>query len=287
MRRAWILGIAVASVGLIPAANASFSTILQGDVDAWGAATGLDARFDEGDAAEMLWQGSDELFPEVQGGQQASSQSRMEVEREARTQGLVVAKLNGRWLTFRDVPESAWFAPYVRGALEKGIVSGYRDARGDLTGEFKPERGVSVEELAKLAVNVTGGISVRCPETPRNGTASGSWSARFVACAEEGGWSVFSDGSIDVRKPATRAQVVVTLLQAFEIGWGERTGIVFMDVPLSVEFGAAVERAKADGLVNGYVDADGKPTGKFGPTEPVTRAEAAKMVMNALELYGR
>jgi hypothetical protein len=48
---------------------------------------------------------------------------------------------------FPDVPKSAWYAPYVCVAKERGIVSGYED------GKFRPEQQINYAEAAKIAAN--------------------------------------------------------------------------------------------------------------------------------------
>jgi hypothetical protein len=137
-------------------------------------------------------------------------------------------------MAFRDVPRDAWFAPYVRVAAEQGIVGGYQDAQGNLLGEYKPENPVSLEEVAKIAVVAAYVDVLSCPAS-KNVTASGSWSMGYVGCAESRGWGVFSDATADVKRPATRAEVVFTVLQALgaqgasTTGSGWTTG--FHDVP--------------------------------------------------------
>ncbi|MBU1911611.1 S-layer homology domain-containing protein, partial [Patescibacteria group bacterium] len=40
-----------------------------------------------------------------------------------------------------------------------------------------------------------------------------------------------------------------------------------------------------DGLVSGFADEDGNLTGLFGPSDPVTRAEIAKIVGMGMRIY--
>jgi hypothetical protein len=53
-----------------------------------------------------------------------------------------------------------------------------------------------------------------------------------------------------------------------------------------MQMAASIEQARADGIVSGYNDDDGNPTGFFGPDDAVTRAEFAKMVVLAIQVYG-
>lgn len=195
----------------------------------------------------------------------------------------------GITIVLRDVPSDAWFAPFVRYVAIRGIVSGYRDDSGRPTGEYGPANAVTVEELAKMAVEAASIDEALCGADPRNARAAGRWSRLYVACAEERGWAVWSDGSVDLLRPATRAEVVVTVLQAFVVGIPRRmgTGSTFIDVTPSTQFRAAIEKAASDGIISGHADDAGLPAGEFQPTHPVNRAEVAKIFSLALQLYAK
>ncbi|MBI2636465.1 S-layer homology domain-containing protein, partial [Candidatus Peregrinibacteria bacterium] len=55
----------------------------------------------------------------------------------------------------------------------------------------------------------------------------------------------------------------------------------FKDVKADAWFGTYVSSVAKWGIVSGYKDKDGKPTGKYGPGDPVTVAEILKMAMKA------
>jgi|GEM_PF-2226071 len=55
--------------------------------------------------------------------------------------------------SFTDVAPGAWYYQYVETAAKNGIVSGYKDAAGNLTGKFGPGDSVTREQFAKMAVN--------------------------------------------------------------------------------------------------------------------------------------
>lgn len=200
----------------------------------------------------------------------------------------LVVDIGSQHLELRDVPRDSWFAPYVRAAAELGIISGYRNPDGSPTGEFKPENPVTIEEVAKMAVTSAAIDAQSCPVS-KNITASGSWSASYIGCAEQRQWGVFGDGTVDVKRPATRAEVVFTILQAMGAqgaamtGSGWTTG--FSDVPSSMPFAIAIARAKQDNIISGYAGDDGVPTGIFGPQDPVKRAEIAKITALAIQVY--
>jgi hypothetical protein len=58
----------------------------------------------------------------------------------------------------------------------------------------------------------------------------------------------------------------------------------FSDVPSGQWYTSVIEQAAKQGFVSGYTDAQGQLTGRFGPTNPVTRAEAMKMALTAADI---
>lgn len=265
-------------------ASAASGLLLDDALDAW---EDIDAAIADEEAAqeeEVWFQSQNDVFPEVESTEEGS---RLERLREERTAEFVSAEVDGSLVVFADVPRVAWFAPYVREVAERRIVSGYRDADGRALGQFGPQDNVTVEQMAKVMVYASGRLPQDCGSEPvRNLTASGSWSAAFVSCAETLQWPVYGDASVDAQRNATRAEVIVTLMQAFGRQAGQRSGDVFSDVTASTQFGAVIEQAKADGIVSGYTDDSGAPTGLFGPQDPVTRAEFAKIVTLGMQVYG-
>jgi hypothetical protein len=57
--------------------------------------------------------------------------------------------------------------------------------------------------------------------------------------------------------------------------------LVFRDVAVSAWFAPYVQSVAQAGIVSGYADATGKPLGLYGPANPVTYAEIAKMAIEA------
>jgi len=193
--------------------------------------------------------------------------------------GMLQVTLDGRSLVFKDVPIGAWFTSFIQAIVGANIASGYKDANGNLTGEFGPANNVTYAEIAKMALQAAG---VSVPRAlPQNRFAVGEWSAKYIAAMENLGVSIFSDERLDVNKPAPRAAVVQILLETFGVALGDPAGDLYSDVSPQTLHAAAVEKATADGIVSGD---DGTDT--FRPGESVNRAETAKIVMNALAQYG-
>lgn len=273
-------GISIFCVPII--AFAATGTVLEDAVDAWSAVDQQHISEELIDAQQELDESSSELFPFIQS---SSYQSPIDQQREDRTGGFITVVIDGMPVTFADVPRDQWFAPYIRDIAEKGIVSGYRDAAGKALGRFGPADHVTVEQLAKIALASSSNLG-DCPSTPPvNLTASGTWSSGYIACTEKLKWTIYGDSTVDVHRDATRAEVVVSLLEAFKTPIGEPTGTAFTDVTASTLFNSVIEQAKKDGIVSGYTDKEGNLTGFFGPDDPVTRAELSKMVVLAMEIY--
>lgn len=232
-------------------------------------------------AADELRESGSEIFPATG---QGSSASRQPVLDEDPT--YLTARVDGVPVIFRDVAKDAWFAPYVREVTGQGIVSGYREADGTLKGLFGPADPLTIEQLAKIAVHVAQVDLSSCGSTLRNLAAQGTWSQEFIRCAEQRGWAVYADGSVAIGRLARRTEVVSTLLQALGVKIEPRRSGVFRDVDSSVEFAAAVEMAARAGMITGDADSYGNATGTFRPLDPVNRAEVAKIVTMALQVYG-
>ncbi|MBU0458487.1 S-layer homology domain-containing protein [Patescibacteria group bacterium] len=187
--------------------------------------------------------------------------------------------IDGKEVTMRDVPTSSWYAPFVHALVNSDIVSGYRDARGNPTGEFGPGNSVTYGEIAKMAVR-SAGMQPLSGKVPALRSAKGQWSAGYVAKMESLGVSVFAEPRLNVNATAPRGAVVQTLLEVFKKETGNPTGDVYSDVSERSEFAGAIETATQDGLVSGD---DGK--GTFRPRSPINRAEVSKVILNAMNLY--
>jgi hypothetical protein len=198
----------------------------------------------------------------------------------------VVIDVNGEDVTLRDVPQNTWFSTYVFDAAKRGVLSGYNDDNGNPSGLFGPGNNVTVAELAKMAHRL-GGMSEEAfaSRPPENVNAVGQWFSPFIASAESRGWVIYNDATIDPLRPAARAEVLVTFLQALDIPLTWQKGSVFNDVTARTAYAAAIETATADMIVEGRMDENGKPLNLFGPLDPINRAETAKIINKVFEVY--
>ncbi len=256
---------------------------LMTDLEAWQTFQVEQLQEEQMDVANQQRETSSELFPE----ESSSSAGTIDQNRSERTSDYLSVTVGGETIIFSDVRRDTWFAPYVREIAELNIVSGYRDAAGKPLGQFGPGDNVTIEQMAKVLLGAAGLLDTCGKKETINPTALDTWSAPYISCTEQLGWTLYSDGSIDVHRNATRAEVVSTVLQAYKINPQPATGTSFVDVPATMQLAASIEQARADGIVSGYNDADGNTTGLFGPDDAVTRAEFAKMVVLALQVYGK
>lgn len=198
----------------------------------------------------------------------------------------VTVLIDGKTVVFEDVPLDQWFSQYVHQAAKTGIMSGYGDANGNPTGVFAPSETVTMAQLSKIAVKLAGINESEYRGSSKNPSAAGTWFEPYFRVAETLGWQVFHlDARLDPARPATRAEVIATIMQALDVprAWPEAK--LFTDVGFTTRFADCIETAARDGLADGYRDENGASTGLFGPENPVNRAEMAKIIATAMELY--
>ena len=190
--------------------------------------------------------------------------------------GRLVFVKDNRETLYRDVLATAWYAPYVANLIEEGIAEGYKDAAGRLTGKFGVEEPVTYAEILKMALEAAG-KDVSKAGSPRNLSAKGSWASAYVSVAEDMKLRVFSPG-LDVHKPATRAEVIQTILEVKGIPIGSQKA-EYRDVPASHPYSPAIAVATFCGLVQGDDQQD-----TFRPDADIIRAEVAKIIALAAKL---
>ena len=206
-------------------------------------------------------------------------------EEENESQKTITVGAGKSTINFTDVPQQAWFAPYVFTAAKTGIISGYKNEYGEAMGKFGPENLVTVAELAKMAHELAGVDENAIMDRPENRMAIGEWFSSYVASAEKLFWTLFQDTSIDLFRPATRGEVLVTLYQALDVPILWPRGDVFTDVSVRTPFAGAIEKAAEDGIVSGAATGDGEATGAFSPLENINRAEMAKILSLMINTY--
>jgi len=221
----------------------------------------------------------------------ASAQPRSSISQIAQRRGLLAAMVDDIEVLYRDVPTTSWFAPFVASLIEEDIAQGYKDEQGELTGEFGVSNPVTRAEILKMSLeaantaalpsSLLGSLLQRA--VPRNPSAKGTWASSYVAKAEELSISTFPI-SVDVHEPATRGEVVQTLLEVMGIPVGLQQPASYVDIPTNHPYANAIAVATFYALIEGDTDSSGNPTGTFRPDEPINRAEVSKIIALAKEL---
>ena len=189
-------------------------------------------------------------------------------------------KFNTNIIPFKDTDDDQWYADYVAAVKNIGIISGYKDASGNELGEFRPANNITVAEMLKIALETSGqGESLIAPKLA---SALTHWAKGYVARAEQLGLNIMGS-EVDLDRPATRAEVVRTMLEAFGIKPDPVSSTDFSDVIVTVpnDTGdtAYIEYAKKIGIVSGDL---GKTT--FRPNDPINRAEVAKITSQIINI---
>ncbi|TSC79227.1 MAG: Uncharacterized protein G01um101425_727 [Candidatus Peregrinibacteria bacterium Gr01-1014_25] len=191
--------------------------------------------------------------------------------------------IDGRAIVFSDVPQSAWFATYVQQAANAGIVNGYKDRRGNLTGKFGPSNTITVAESLKIAAEGAGYDEEAYALQVNSGVTH--WSSSYVSVAKAEGFPVVGRGG-NIDRNATRAEVAALITAAFRLNTAVELDNRYTDVKANTDFATAIAVLSRDEVVSGDTDVDGQATGTFRPNADINRAEVAKMIINARAMYG-
>lgn len=193
--------------------------------------------------------------------------------------------IDGQTVTFIDVPQSAWFAVSVREAAEAGIVNGYKDDRGRLTGMFGPGNSITVAEALKIAVGGAGYDEELYGSLVNSGVRN-HWASPYVAVAKAEGFEVIRS-STRLDRPATRGEVAALLTSAFNLPTADvPLDSRYRDVHIDTDYAASIHVLSRDGIVSGDTNTQGELIGRFRPTDNINRAEVVKMIMGARATYG-
>lgn len=185
--------------------------------------------------------------------------------------------VEGKTVVFTDVRTQDWFAPYVYKVAKAGVISGYKDANGTPQGTFGPGDNVTIAQLAKIAHEMSGIDETKVRVAVQNTRARNQWFEQYFASAEQLWWEVWRDHRVNPSRAATRGEVIATVLRALDVRtvWAE--GKTFADVLPTHRFARSIETAAYDGLID--------TNGNFRPDDLINRAEIAKIIANAVDLY--
>lgn len=187
-----------------------------------------------------------------------------------------------------------WSADIVEQARLKCIIS------GKSIGIFAPDAPVTRAELTKIAVEAFKVSQNQGGDAGFSDVASGEWYAAYIRAAKLADIvSGYSDGSFKPNSSVNRAEALKIILEAgVKSGTSRPVGnldmafstwlsqnptfsyVRFPDVKVADWFGKYVLTGFQQGIVSGYSD---RGVDVFRPAQPVTRAEAVKMIMSIVQ----
>jgi len=177
---------------------------------------------------------------------------------------------------FRDLPDSHWAYSYIGKLADIGVVSGNSE------GNFEPERTVTRAEYVKMLV-MTFGLNDTANASGFTDVAPDAWYASYIAAAQSNG-IIYGNEQNQVLPEAqiTREDMAVMLGRVMEA-----TGNV---LPQNREYAGFSDQTIISGYAADYVWSmycaeiiDGTGGGAFEPKSFATRAQAAKVIVAALE----
>lgn len=183
------------------------------------------------------------------------------------TPGTTVAKVSKTPL--KDI-SGHWAQTYIEDLYEKGIVSGADESH------YNPDKPITRAEFVKIVVN-TYNIPMQDAESVVSSfkdVKESEWYAAYIQAAyDKGIVEGYTKNTFNPNKPITRAEAmkVILLASGKNIEMPTQESGKFKDVKLKDWYAKYVEYAAANGIVTGYED------GTFGPNNPITRAEIAKI----------
>lgn len=122
---------------------------------------------------------------------------------------------------FADIPQSAWFSPFILAAKNLGIVKGHGN-----TGEFRPNNQVTRAEFVKMTLTAFGKDTSKHTNVPSLGpdVNPGDWHLAYMSYAKTIGLVTPSpNGSLFPNTPLNRAECADILYRMIVIERGGET----------------------------------------------------------------
>lgn len=176
---------------------------------------------------------------------------------------------------FGDVPSDSWYAKHVCILKSIGVISGYKDARGQMTNAYGPSNNVTYAELAKMAL-LASNTKANWSGKPMNASARDDWSAPYIRTMEGLKEPVYAY-SLRVQDNAKRGDVIAVMLRMFNMPIKKFDKTTFKDLPMTNKNANAILTAVEMGVVSGDKTADGTLLQTIRPDAPINRAEVAKI----------
>lgn len=184
-------------------------------------------------------------------------------------------------VSFPDVSQDYWARPFIQALAERNIIAGFPD------GTYKPEQPVTRAEFAAIIQKAFNQNRVR--QLPTGGfrdIRSNFWATQAITTAFETGFlSGYPDNTFRPNQQITKVQAVVSLASGLGLTGGDTAILAssFTDANAIPTYAVSqVAGATQASVVVNYPDIR-----VFNPEVPLTRADAAAHVYQALVRQGR
>lgn len=175
---------------------------------------------------------------------------------------------------FADVPDDHWACTDIYFLKEIGVIDGTTDTT------FTPDSTVTREQFLKMLV-----LAFKLSGTENGKTFTdvkdGAWYASYVDMGVASGViNGMSDGSFGIGKSITRQDACVMLARALGLDADAEVSLSFIDADNVSDYAVnSVGTLTEYAIINGFDD------NAFKPNETCTRAQAAKLVANAITIF--
>ncbi|MDD3067229.1 MAG: S-layer homology domain-containing protein, partial [Candidatus Gracilibacteria bacterium] len=187
-------------------------------------------------------------------------------EGKAAAAGITVSELNSGVSHYSDIRAAHWAAGFLSRLTRDSVLAGYPD------GTIKPDTTINRAELAKIA---TLAFDLTTATETFTDVNSLDWFAPYIGALQHAGASYSNMSRYYPAMGVSRAEAVWVLLSAAGITSINTppTTKLFPDVATSNIYAGAITYAANNGIISGYEN------GNFGPTDTLTRAQVAKIVV--------
>ena len=172
---------------------------------------------------------------------------------------------------FADVPLNHWACEDIHYLKSLGVISGITEET------FAPEAMVTREQFVKLVVDAFK-VGSASADAGFSDVDAFAWYAPYITRAVgEGIISGKGNGNFGVGENITRQDVCIIIARVLGLENDPEGQLIFTDSDLISDYARS-----AVSSLSGYAILNGFPDGSFGPLEQCTRAQAARIISNAL-----
>ncbi len=166
-----------------------------------------------------------------------------------------------------------WSAEYVQKLYDKGIVEGRADNK------FEPDALVTRAELLKMALEMYSYSASPDGSSGFTDVNSDHWFFGYVRTAVQNGFvDGYDDGTFKPNNPISRVEALALVLKVAKMDVSGVTEATFPDTDAEAWYSDFISFAVNFDIVQGYAN------GNFGPTDGLTRGQAAKIIVLVFEL---